>query len=169
MLPDVSVDLIGDYLPSAVTQIVHCLYRRFSPEGDWIAFDELRVGTGYGKDAEQRLDFWAMRALPSARFLRVACEIKISRSDFLAEIRKPEKRRRALLLSNEFYFVAPHGLIKVEELPPEAGLIETHLPGELPGSIHNLVAAPWRDTPGPSWQFLAALVRRAAKEANHAS
>ena len=52
-------------------------------------------------------------------------EIKVSRADFLAEIkRKPLKRRAGLRLSNESYFVAPKGIIEIDELPPEAGLLE---------------------------------------------
>jgi hypothetical protein len=151
---------IADWQPQTANDIYHRLVLKY-PAEQWLSFGELRIGTGYGKDAEQRLDFWTMHTYPSQRFRRIACEIKISRSDFLAELRRPEKRRRALLLSNEFYFVAPHGLIRVEELPPEAGLMETHLPGEGPTSIHVRVAAPWRDTPGPTWQFLASVVRRA--------
>jgi len=46
-------------------------------------------------------------------------EIKVSRSDFLAD----NKWRGYLPLCNEFYFVAPTGVIKPDELPQEAGLL----------------------------------------------
>lgn len=77
------------------------------PRPNWAYFPELRVGTGYGKDNEQRLDAWAMNLMPSKQLSRYAYEVKVSRSDFLAEIKKPWKRKHALMLSNHFYFAAP--------------------------------------------------------------
>jgi len=147
-------------LAPTADSIVAALYEHYK-RGDWIAFDELRIGTGYGKDAEQRIDFWAMEAIPSKRFRRVAYEIKVSRADLLAELRQPRKRARALLFSNEFYFITPPGLMHAGELPPECGLAELH---EV-GFISFKYAAPWRDTMPPTWQFLAAIARRADRRA----
>ncbi len=141
------------------SDIIVALHKHYS-YGDWLAFAELRVGTGFGKDAEQRLDFWAIESIPSKRFRRVAYEVKVSRSDFLNELKKPLKRRRALLLSNEFYFITPPGLVRDGELPVEAGLAEVDEHG-----IHIKHGAPWRDTSPPTWQFLAAIVRRAKRDA----
>lgn len=134
----------------------------YRQRSDWLHFSELRIGTGYGKDAEQRIDFWAMHTLPSERLRRVAFEVKVSRGDFLAELRQPRKRAVALLWSNEFYFAAPSGLIQVAELPPECGLVEYRL-DEFGAHLHWSVAAPWRDTPPCSWRFVAALLRRSVK------
>lgn len=47
-------------------------------------------------------------------------EIKVSRSDFLAD----KKWQEYLKYCRVFYFVAPTGIIKPSELPPEIGLIE---------------------------------------------
>lgn len=143
--------------------IVAALDQHYQQVSGWLTFAELRVGTGYGKDAETRLDYWAMEPTPSKRFRRVAYEIKVSRADFLKEIRQPLKRRRALLLSNEFYFITPPGLVKPGELPLEAGLAEVRDHGTF-RSIYFPHAAPWRDTSPPTWQFLAAVVRRAKRE-----
>lgn len=137
------------------------LYEKHSGEY-WQAFHELRIGTGYGKDAEQRLDFWAMACIPSERFRRVVYEIKVSRADFLREIKQPRKRARALLFSNEFYFCAQAGLIRADELPPECGLCEVvSYPRGFALEVRH--TAPWRDTMAPSWQFLAACIRRAQR------
>jgi len=123
----------------------------------WAFFAELRIGTGYGREAEQRIDAWAMALWPSAQFKRVAYEVKISRSDFLREIKDPGKRRRAMVFSNEFYFATPFGLLKESEIPPECGLVEIRPDGRL----RTVVDAPHRDTPPPSWRFMAAIIRRA--------
>jgi hypothetical protein len=140
-------------------QIVEALRERH-PASEWFFFAELRLGTGFARDAEQRLDAWAMHAWPSSQFRRVAYEVKVSRSDYQRELKNPRKRRPALLMSNEFYFAVPSGLINIAELPPEAGLIEVNADG----SCHTTLAAPWRDALPPTWLFLAAIVRRALKE-----
>lgn len=141
--------------------------RRRHPEKEWAFFEELRAGTGWGNtrwgaedkvpsNPEQRFDAWAINLYPSKNFLRIAYEIKVSRSDFLREMKHPEKRTQALQLSNQFYFVAPIGLIKPGELPPEAGLIEVKDEWE----SRLKVRAPLRPDAGPTWQFFAAVARR---------
>lgn len=152
------------HAPITAADIVAALHTFWAHADSVIALDELRVGTGYGKDADQRIDFWAMQAIPSKRFRRVAYEIKVSRADFLNELKQPRKRARALLLSNEFYFVTLPGIVKAGELPPEAGLIETgeRWRGNL--ELTTKHPAPWRDGYPPTWQFLAAIARRAGLE-----
>jgi len=65
-----------------------------------------------------RLDAWVLRR-SWAKPCVWGYEIKVSRSDFLAD----NKWRGYLPLCNEFYFVAPTGVIKPDELPQEAGLL----------------------------------------------
>lgn len=55
---------------------------------------------------------------------RVGYEIKVSRSDFLSEMKKPEKYLEAMRYVNEFYYVVPEGLVQPSEVPEGAGLIE---------------------------------------------
>jgi hypothetical protein len=50
-------------------------------------------------------------------------EIKISRSDFLSDMAKPEKYQAYQLMSEATYYVAPEGIIEKEELPAGLGLI----------------------------------------------
>jgi len=59
----------------------------------------------------------------------VEYEIKISRSDFFADFKKDNGAKHKKLQTNEshcnrFFFVVPNGLLKPEEVPPYAGLIE---------------------------------------------
>lgn len=130
-----------------------------------IFLEELRVGTGFsnntpGKGAEQRIDAWVLSMYPSRHWIRTSYEVKVSRSDFLLEMRKPEKRKYALLYSNEFYFAAPKGLIEKHELPAEAGLIEV----DEERRTKVIVESPWRDTPQPSWRFMASVLRKVYQE-----
>lgn len=149
------------------TKMILKALRRRHPEKEWAFFEELRAGTGWGTvrwgrddkgnhNPEQRFDAWAINLYPSKNFLRIVYEIKVSRSDFLREIKHPEKRSQALAMSNQFYFVAPVGLIKPDELPPEAGLIEVKDEWE----SRMKVKAPVREAEGPTWQFFASIARR---------
>ncbi len=140
-------------------EILTRLQERYSSP-EWLTFAEMRISTGYTR-GEERIDFWVMNTYPALAYHRIAFEIKVSRSDFSAELRKPAKRKPALLLSNQFYFVAPAGVIPVERIPIDAGLMEVkHTPsGHM--SLKVKSKAPWLDTEPPTWGFVAALLRRA--------
>lgn len=160
-------ELIKTIVADDIVGVLDAYYRRRT---DVIHFAELRIGTGYGKDAEQRIDYWAMEMYASKGFKRISYEIKVSRSDFLHEIKNPKKRRRALLWSNEYYFITLPGIVRVGELPPEVGLIEV-TEGDIAGDsmyvspvMRPVIAAPWRDTIGPTWRFLAAIARASEKK-----
>jgi hypothetical protein len=79
-------------------------------------------------------------------------------------------------------FVPPAGLLNASELPIECGLVEVGTFDQDERSIVNAqsgtlvhfeaiqgtycrvtVPAPWRDTPGPTWQFLAGMLRNQQK------
>jgi len=128
--------------------------RHTAPE--WVFFDELRYGTGFGKDSEQRIDAWAMHTWPSKGYLKIAFEIKVYRSDFLKELADPYKRKPALNVSNRFYFVGPRGLMTKYEMPEECGLMEI----SPDGTVKIAKEAPDRKAEAPSWRFLASLARR---------
>ena len=150
---------------------------------EWLFFRELRVGTGRRNGNVQRLDAFALNSLPHTGMKRVCYEVKASRSDFLAELKHPLKRRIGMRYSNEFYFVTPAGLVDVAEIPAECGLVEAGVgtPDEWKGLIRRqagffsfdpdtrryymiAVPAPWRDTPGPTWQLVVAMLRNQRRE-----
>lgn len=151
---------------------------RYRHQGDML-FPELRGGAGYGGQSNRYIDAWAMCVTPSKGNPRTAYEIKTSRPDFLRELKKPAKRKAALLFSNQFYFATPTGIVKPEELPPEAGLIEVRDLGPRSEAVFTnddnvigpdqrygwtiVVTAPWRDTPPPSWRFVVSLLRNSRK------
>lgn len=107
-------------------------YRKLNEKGYensavWIYFSEL----GNHSSASRRVDFWAMACWRSLGYQKIAYEIKISRADFLKELRSPTKRQFALSISDQFYFVTPPKLVSLDELPSEAGLIELNETGKL--------------------------------------
>lgn len=50
-------------------------------------------------------------------------EVKISRSDFLADVAKPEKRFGYSQIAEVLYYASPAGLIEATEVPTECGLL----------------------------------------------
>jgi len=109
---------------------------------------------------------------------RICYEIKTSRADFLCEMKHPLKRRIGSRYSNEFYFVTPSGLLDISEIPVECGLIEievrrsraqnsaqlgpevfSYFAPEHQAYCRVVVPAPWRETPGPTWQLAASMLR----------
>ena len=135
--------------------ILDALEKEHPPE-HYAFFRELRVGTGFGKDSEQRFDAYAIHYLKGKRNHARCFEIKASRGDFISEVKKPLKRKAGLRLSHEFYFVAPQGMLKITEIPPECGLIEV----KADGTLHYAITAPFRDTWPATWQFIASICRR---------
>lgn len=54
----------------------------------------------------------------------ILIEVKVSRSDFLADKKKPHRNGERPGLGTFRYYLAPVGLLKVKDLPPRWGLIE---------------------------------------------
>ncbi len=141
-----------------------------------LVITELRLGTGFvhktryysakptltDADAERKIDIWTIEPYPSNGLKRTAFEIKTSKNDFCRELSDPAKRRPAVRFSNEYYFVAPKGLLPPKSIPSDAGLIEVHKSN---GKywLETAVRAPWHDN-APNWSFVAALVRRLVKD-----
>ena len=174
-------------LPSA-TQLLDVLENTLhARKSEWLFLRELRVSTGRRNGGGQRLDAFALNTLPHLAMKRICYEVKVSRADFFCELRQPLKRRIGMRYSNEFYFVTPANLLDPNEVPVEAGLVEAghagpeewrEIVGRQNGYFHYdaateaycvvTVPAPWRDTPGPTWQFAAAMLRNQNYAANPA-
>ncbi|BCH56044.1 hypothetical protein RvVAR031_36540 [Agrobacterium vitis] len=104
----------------------------------------------------RRCDFWTIAPWPSKGYLATAYEIKISRADFKRDTHG--KQREARLFSDRFYYATPAGLLKPEEIPDWAGLIEI-----TDGKQKIIVAAPIRDKDAPSWELIVSLLRNSGR------
>lgn len=69
-----------------------------------------------------------------------------------------EKQREARLFSDRFYYVTPAGLLRTEEIPDWAGLIEI-----IDGRKRITVPAPMRDKDAPSWELIVSLLRNSGQ------
>jgi hypothetical protein len=138
------------------TESVLARLRERYPWPEYVFFDELRLGTGWELNSAQAIDAWVLNTYPSQAFTSIALEIKVSRGDFLKELKHPEKRQAALQLSSLFYFVTPEHMVGPAEMPEEVGLLWV---GEK--RIHE-AKKPVRRYPVPSWGFMASVCRRVA-------
>lgn len=127
---------------------------------EWGLFFEVSQGTGtYGG---RYADAVAMNLFPS-RGLRVeGVEIKVSRSDWLRELRDPTKSAPVQRYCDHWWIAALPNIVVDGELPPTWGLLE--LSG---GCLRQKVKAPKLEAEPLGRDFLAAMVRRAAEKASH--
>lgn len=87
------------------------LAQKYRRAHGWTFFDEFFYIDGYAIGLQSR----------NAEIL--AFEIKISRQDFLKDLNNfHSKQKKALELSNKFYYVCPWGLIEKHEVPDFAGI-----------------------------------------------
>lgn len=138
---------------------------------EWVLVRELRLGTGWdygiwdegryvGKAGmSHRIDAFALNCWSSTNFRRISYEIKVTRSDFVAEKRDPDKRAPACRVSDYFYFAAPRGLIAPMELPEGTGLVVVYESGR----SQILERAPKLEPTRLDWRFVASLARTLMK------
>ena len=85
-------------------------------------------------------------------------EMKLTRSDFLKDVKQPLKQRGARLFSDQFFFVTPPDLLKPEEIPDWAGLLEPYADSFFSNwaTWSVVVPAPIRSKDAPSWPWWSA-------------
>lgn len=153
------------------TAEILALLRRYYRPPAWAFFLELRAGTGYNynrlawmkgsdrQNVERRLDAWAFHLWPSGGYRPTGFEVKVSRADFLHDVKTASKRARYLALCQYFYYVTPKDLVRPDEVPPEAGLMYATT-----SRLKVVKFPPERTIPQPEWDFFAAICRRVLRE-----
>lgn len=139
------------------------LLQRLHQKDIW--FQELRLSSGFG--LQGRIDFLAINPGPATGNRATSYEIKVSRSDFRRDSHK--KQRGARLYADEFYYIAPVGIIPHEEVPDWAGLMEVEWKVRSYGrrepylAVTTPIRAPKRDKDSPSWGLVCSLIRNAKR------
>jgi hypothetical protein len=139
-----------------VTSVHAALRARFAPP-EWSCLFEVRSAAGF--DATRTADAVAMNMWP-ARGLEVqGVEVKVSRSDWLRELKDPQKSAAVQRYCDRWWIaVSEAAIVKVEELPPTWGLLVMR--GE---KLVQKVEAPKLEAQPLSRTFVAALLRRAVE------
>lgn len=133
------------------------LRKRFaSPE--WALMEEVAPATGGGT---RYADAVAMNLWRSRGHQVVGFEIKVSRGDWLRELKKPEKAEDIYRYCDQWWIVAPRGVVKEGELPANWGLFELRATG-----IVQEKAAPKLDPQPLTKAFIASLMRRGHEQIN---
>lgn len=133
---------------------------------EWTVHDEVGL-TRYGTGQGALVDVLCVRAWSGRPkgHERHGIEIKVSRSDFLREI-KSRKWETWRPYVHRFYFAAPAGLLKLDEIPDGCGLIVADGNG-----CRKLVDPPRRDAqplPEGVWVELARRASRLAERLRRA-
>lgn len=128
---------------------------------NFITIREARCGTGYRYQNQRSFDYMAISTCEGNQVR--GYEVKASRADFLKDIKDPEKQKALRCFANLFYYVAPEGVIKKEELPPWAGLLEmAQYNGEY--CLYQIVGAPLQANFPPTWSFVAECIRNKSEQ-----
>lgn len=136
------------------TSAVRALLRKRYAPTEWAFLEEVPPATGGGASYADAVavNLWRSRGLSIYGF-----EIKVSRGDWLREIKRPAKAEGVFNYCDGWYVVALPGIVQPGELPAAWGLIEARSATRLV----EQVAAP-RLSPQPvDRAFFASLIRRA--------
>ena len=113
--------------PVVASDILQALRRRYA--AGWGLFPEVELHgrqKGFGGShyigSSSRVDLLAVAFRVGNRLGIEAIEIKVSRADFLAEMRDPQKRVPAERIANARWFALPYGVADVREIPDPWGL-----------------------------------------------
>ena len=87
--------------------------------GEYAFLAQVRNAAGF--NANRTFDGVGVSLWPSRGFVIHVYEIKVSRSDWLAELRNPAKAEDAARFGDKFSMVVPAGIIRKGELPPTWG------------------------------------------------
>lgn len=118
------------------------------------------VGDATGGRARRWADAIAMGLWPSRGLALQGFEIKVSRSDWLNELRQPAKAEAIARYCRYWWIVTPPALVREGELPETWGHYEVRGNG-----LKTVRAAPPLDPVPVSPEFLAALLRRSDESA----
>lgn len=125
---------------------------RYQPP-EWCLFFEVSNDTG--TNSRRYADAVAMSIWPSRGYAIHGHEIKVSRSDFIAEMRDPAKADAVGEFCDFWWLVTPPKLVAAEELPTTWGLMEMTGAG-----MRVKKQAPKRESSPPTRGFLASMIRR---------
>jgi hypothetical protein len=121
---------------------------------EWSIFFE--VGDSTGAQQRRWADAVAMNMYPSRGLEIHGFEVKVSRSDWLKELKTPDKSGPVQQYCDRWWIVCPAGIIKDGELPPTWG----HYEVSEAGKIRQVVAAPKLEAAPVTRGFVASMMRR---------
>jgi hypothetical protein len=127
------------------------------PQPAWATFEEVGSGVGFGN--LRHIDLLAIGTWPSRGHEVIGVEIKVSRQDFLRELKNPAKAEPIQKYCDRWYIAAGSAdIVKKDELPSTWGLLV--LKGAKMACVKE---APLLEATPMSKKFVCAVLRRAAE------
>lgn len=145
-------------------QIAEALRETRYRDSEWLWAREVPTKAGYG--SPRTIDCVAMHRWSSHNHQLDMIELKVSRSDFQAELKDPAKHETFFRWANRFWIAAPQGLLKAAELPEQWGLLTVGLNDDGGWRVRQLKAAQTMESEMPSRSFFAMFARRAVSAAS---
>lgn len=145
-------------------KIFQMLKERCENMSNVIIVPEFRFGTSYnGGCCQRQIDMFTIGYAKGNE--THSYEIKVSRSDFMNDLKNEEKQRGARMFSDYFYYCTPKGLLKPEEVPVWAGLYEFDLESDSKDLWDNpkivcVLSAPHLPRENPTWELIISALRR---------
>lgn len=143
----------------------------------WAALPEVTIDPDvpyghpdWGKNAARRIDMLMVRRSRNPErhgaVDRLAIEIKVARSDFLADIKRPEKQQPWREFAHRHAYAVPDGLIDKSEVPDGSGLLVVRRRDWGPPAVEWAKKVPYQDRPAdlPSWLVLGLAWRLSSAE-----
>ncbi|CAH1670549.1 MULTISPECIES: hypothetical protein [unclassified Chelatococcus] len=135
------------------TDICAGLMKAYAPPSHRVFFE---VSNDTGAQARRHIDAVAVGIWPSTGYEITGIEIKVSRGDWLRELKEPAKAQALMRFCTRWCLACPDGLVKPDELPATWGMLTLK-----DGTIKTKVKPPKLDpeplTPG----FMMAVLRNA--------
>lgn len=146
------------------TAAIKSLLRARFPVKEWaLAFE---VSNGTGSQAGRHADAVAMNLWPSRGLAIHGFEFKVSRGDWLRELKQPEKAEAVAQYCDHWWIVTTEGIVKEGELPPTWGLIELQYDLTRVPKLVTIKQAPEKDSVPAGRPFMAALFRKLSEVDN---
>lgn len=123
----------------------------------WRVWFEVTQSTGYASG--RRADAVVMNIWPSKDYQIHVFEVKVSRSDFKAELADLTKWKAVGQYADFFWLACPVGLVRPDEVPSEWGLMELTKSG-----LRIKKQAPVRSDPAPLDRGFAASLLRSGQD-----
>lgn len=138
-------------------QVKALLNEKYS--GDDSCLIAFEVNEGTGGTGGRIADAIAFHLWPSKDYKMIGFEIKVSRSDWLNEMKQPDKSMALSQFCDEWYLVAPKGVLGIDELPKTWGYMEAN-----DKRLTTKIRAPKREAVAPDKPFMASLLRSMVKK-----
>lgn len=152
MQPDLLTPAAAEKPLHVSTSAVRDMLRARYAEPEWAFMEEVAPKTGGGTRYADgvAVNLWSSRGHAVHGF-----EIKVSRADWLRELKDPSKAEPVFRYCDHWFIVAPKGVVRDGELPPTWGLLEVR-----GGGLVAAKAAPKLDAQPLTRAFFASLMRR---------